>query len=91
MSDKVCIVDNKTCFEAEQPYTVKCEACNLWCKIFKYRSCEDRFEWNAQQGIDVFKDVKEIERLSNSQQGIGGKSIQKPGEKSTKKPTRRGR
>lgn len=61
-----CTPDNKTKFETEQDYTVRCEACNLFVKLYKYRSCEERFEWNAKQGVDVFQTVKEIEKLSGS-------------------------
>lgn len=70
---KTCEVDDKIIFNsAEEPYTVECEACQHHCKIYHYRACEARHEWNRAQGIDVFQTVYEQDRMARSQlQGTG--------------------
>lgn len=66
----ICKIDDKKTFAEEQDYTVKCEACNLWCKVDRYRSCEERHAWNKEQGVDVFRSLSAIDRLAQVQQGV---------------------
>jgi hypothetical protein len=90
-----CTPDNQTKFETEQVNTKKCEACGLFVKIFKYRSCEERFKWNENQGVDVLKPIREAERAAAFQTGkVNTANLVGPDSKDTKspkKPTRRGR
>lgn len=65
----ICKPDNVKTFENEQVYTVKCEACNLFCKIQHYRQCQERFEWNKEHGKDILAPIKEANRIAQSQTG----------------------
>ena len=91
----ICQVDNKTTFQQEEPYTVMCEACSLFCKVYKYRSCEDRFKWCNENNIDIFEEYRQIDKLAASQMGVSGNAPPPPSKviDSTipKKPSRRGR
>jgi len=93
MTDKKpCEVDDKTVFDNQTEYTEFCKVCQHHVKIYKYRACEYQHEQLAKVGQDPFDKVKEIERVSNFQQGIGTRPAQNSTEKSLpKKPTRRGR
>jgi len=66
----VCKVDNEKVFEDEHFYTVKCEACQKYCKIYHYRSCEERHQWNQDSGIDVFSTIKHLDQMARTQLGI---------------------
>lgn len=79
-------------FEEEQPYTMFCEACQLWAKIPKYRSCPKRHAYLLSQGVDVFAPINVHSRVASAQQGVGNRvgttveAIDNP-----KKQSRRGR
>lgn len=89
-----CKPDNEKTFTTEQPYTKKCEACSLFCKIWHYRQCTDRFAWNEDQGVDVFKEVRDQEKAAAYQMGQTAstpKKEKKPGEKTPQRHNRRRR
>ena len=71
-------MDNKKVFTEEQHYTTKCEACNLFCKIDKYRSCEARHRWNSENGIDVFAPLAALDNMARAQQGFSNGSLTSP-------------
>lgn len=92
----VCTKNNNTHFENYQDYTSFCETCNLHVKLYKFRSCEIRHQKLAEQGIDVFKEAKELEKIVGIQVGqqtqmpanlISKQSTTQP----KKNPSRRGR
>lgn len=66
----MCEIDRKTVFEEEQFYTIKCEACGKFCKLYKYRSCQERFQWNSDNGLDIFKEYRQLEGQAFAQMGI---------------------
>ena len=82
----------KDAFTEEQPYTVKCEVCNLFVKIPKYRSCPKRIQAHLDKGEDILAPIREHARISNAQLGL---STNNTGVETEKKPskqrTRRGR
>lgn len=89
-----CQTDGVKVFDTEEPYTVQCEACQKHCKIFHYRSCEERHKWNAEQGNDVFAALREADRIARHQMGQGVGLPPSPGktENSPRPPSRhRGR
>jgi hypothetical protein len=90
-----CKPDNKYVFTTEVDYAVLCEACNLWCKVYKYRGCQKRFQWNIDRGNDLTKQIAEQDRLAAYQMGISPLPPQNHNQSnqqnSNKKPTRRGR
>lgn len=85
----VCKPDNLKTFEQEQIYTTKCEACQLFVKIDKYRACEARHTWNADRGVDVFEHLRDIDRAAKQQMGVGG--LQPHSSPGSKKPPSRHR
>lgn len=90
----VCQVDNKNTFATEEPYTQKCEACSLYVKVYKLRSCEDRFKWCDENGIDLFKEFRELDKIAKFQSGEAAvlpKTSLAKQNSTPKKPTRRGR
>lgn len=64
-----CTSNNQTHFNNEQDYTAFCEVCKLHVKVFKFRSCEIRHEALQKQGIDVFKEAKELDKVIGYQMG----------------------
>jgi phage terminase large subunit GpA-like protein len=66
----ICKSDNKKVFEDPQDYTILCEACQLHCKLYHYRQCQARFEWNAENGNDILKQIAQSNKLAQSQTGL---------------------
>ncbi len=81
----MCIVDGKTVFDYEEDYTIKCEACSNFCKLYKYRACQERQAWNLKNGIDVFSELKKLDSLAAYQTGIAPN----PGDSTSNKPSKK--
>lgn len=64
-----CKPDGTKVFEQEQIYTTQCEACQFFVKVDRYRACEARHAWNASQGIDVFAQLRDVDRAAKYQMG----------------------
>lgn len=87
----VCKPDNNLVFEEEEFYTAFCDVCNCWVKIYKFRGCEERHKALEAKGVDIFKELREIEKIASFQMGEAPSilSSQKPNKPT--KPSRRGR
>jgi hypothetical protein len=93
-----CQVNNTTHFENKEEYSTHCSVCQLFVKIYKYRSCEDRLKALEAAGEDVFKSIREAEQLAAAQTGrvntstLASSSVKKDtNPKDPKKASRRGR
>lgn len=90
----VCKPDNNLVFEEEEFYTAFCDVCSCWVKIYKFRSCETRHQKLIENGVDVFKDLRELEKLASYQTGQSAALPPAKVDKSkapSPKPSRRGR
>lgn len=100
MTEK-CQIDNKTHFEEKIDYTVFCATCSCHVKIYKYRSCEARLNALEAEGEDVYREIREAEKMAAAQTGKVNTSLLVPSPaskkatatatKDSKKFSRRGR
>jgi hypothetical protein len=65
-----CQPDNKNLFKDVQAFTVKCEACGLFAKMNYYRSCQQRIQWNLDNGnTEILKPIIDSNRTAIAQTG----------------------
>jgi hypothetical protein len=65
-----CQQNDKTLFKDVQAFTVQCEACGLFAKMNHYRSCQQRIQWNIDNGNeDILKPIVESNRTAIAQTG----------------------
>ena len=87
-----CIPDEKEVFKEKKIYTEFCSVCECYVKLYKFRGCEKRHDELKKQGVDVFAEIREKDKIAAYQMGISPK---KPSGKATpqkkKKSRRRGR